>query len=99
MSYLTHVAENRRLTILRLLEQQPDYSLNDAVIQLSLGPFAHNVSRDVVHTDLRWLEEQGLVTVDVVAGTCWVAKITTRGVDVALGRTVVPGVQRPSPRP
>lgn len=98
MSYAEHVLSNRRLTILRLLERDPDYSLNDSVVQMVLVEFGHAVSRDVVRTDLAWLSEQGLVVTKMVAERVEVATLTTRGVDVALGRTVVPGVQRPSPQ-
>lgn len=97
MSYQDHVQENRRLTILRLLEREPDYAVNDSVIQMTLAEFGHGVSRDVVRTDFAWLQEQGLTTVRVIAERVQVCKLTPRGVDVARGLVVVPGVQRPSP--
>jgi DeoR/GlpR family transcriptional regulator of sugar metabolism len=88
--------EDRRLAIVRLLEEQP--SANDGVLQSLLEMLGHAVSRDVVRSDLAWLDEQGLVSVEVVMGRVHVATITDRGVDVAKGRSVVPGVKRPSPR-
>lgn len=97
MSYAEHVAANRRLTILRLLEQDADFALNDSVLQIALSDFGHGVSCDVVHTEMAWLSEQGLITVEVVQSRVRVAKLTTRGLDVAKGRAVIPGVQRPSP--
>jgi len=92
-----HSTENRRLTILRLLEGAPGYAMNDSVMQSTLERFAHVVSQDVVSSDFTWLEEQGLLTVAAVTSRCWVATLTVRGVDVALGRAEVPGVQLPSP--
>jgi len=91
------MAENRRICILRLLEAQSEYSANDSVLQMALEAFGFAESRDALHTDLQWLEEQGVVTTRIVGERVWVAKLTSRGVDVAKGRTVVPGIQRPSP--
>jgi hypothetical protein len=54
-------------------------------------------TRDQIKTELAWLAEQQLVTSEDHAGLV-VATLTERGLDVAEGRTVVPGVQRPSPR-
>lgn len=96
-SYTEHLSANRRLTMLRLLESEAEYSLNDSVIQTSLSVYGHSVPREAVRGDMTWLQDQGLVTVEVVTGRTWVCKITTRGLDVALGREVVEGVQRPGP--
>lgn len=96
--YTDFVAEDRRLGILRFLAEDADYSLNDSVLQTALDHIGHGVSRDVLRTDLAWLAEQGLVTVEaVMGGKVAVATLTARGADVAGGRAVVPGVKRPTP--
>lgn len=97
MSFAEHRAEHRRITILRGLRAEPEYQLNDAILQDLLLEFGHAVARDVVLTDLAWLAEQGLLTVEQVAPGVRVATLTRRGADVARGRSVVPGVRRPSP--
>lgn len=97
MSFAQHLAEDRRLVILRLLADQHGYALNESTLQTALEAFAHAVSRDTVRADAAWLEEVGLVTTELVAGKTLVVTITTRGVDVARGRSIVPGVKRPSP--
>jgi DNA-binding transcriptional ArsR family regulator len=90
------LASDRRLVILRSLADQ-NFELNDSVLQVVLDEFGHNVSRDVVRTELSWLAEQGLVTLeDVGKGRVIVATLTERGGDVAAGRAKVPGVRRPS---
>ncbi len=96
MSFSAIVTEDVRLTILRGLEQDPDYAHNDAVLRQLLAAVGHAISRDKLHTELAWLEEQGLVSTNDGAGVL-VVKLTTRGEDVALGRTRVPGVKRPGP--
>ena len=88
---------DRRLVILRILEEDKGYSLNESVIQSVISALGHNVSRDRVRTDLQWLKEQGLVTVAEVVSVL-VATLTARGADAATGRAIVPGVKRPRPR-
>lgn len=97
-SYTDFMAEDRRLVILRILQDQPQFSLNESVMQSALERFAHVVSRDTLRGDLAWLEEQGLVATEVVAQRVWVAQLTERGGEVATGRARHPGVKRPSPR-
>jgi len=91
------IEADRRLVILRCLEEDAGYSLNESVIQTALEALGHNVSRDRVRTDLGWLKEQGLVSLSEVMGV-QVAYITPRGAEAARGLIVVPGVKRPRPR-
>ncbi|MGE4545828.1 MAG: hypothetical protein AB7D06_17185 [Pedobacter sp.] len=97
MSFADIVIADIRLIILRTLAEDQGYSMNESVLQEVLGMFGHAVSRDRVKTELRWLEEQGLVTVENVVGIM-VAKLTPRGADVASGAAKVDGVKRPRPR-
>lgn len=94
-SFLT---EDRRLAILRLLESQESYRANESVLCTALDYIGHSVSRDAVKSDLAWLEEQGLISLELVGGMISVATLSQRGVDVAQGRARHPGVKRPSPR-
>lgn len=96
MNYAELIAADLRLVILQALEQDPDYSHNDSVINAVLGAVGHAISRDRVRTELHWLAEQGLIRVTDMSGVL-VAKLTGRGVDVALGYARVPGVARPRP--
>lgn len=89
-------AEHRRLATLLILEREVAYRANEYLLQTALARDGHSVSRDRVRTDLEWLREQGLVTVEQV-GSMSVAVLTERGADVAAGRASVPGVKRPAP--
>ena len=91
------IDSDRRLVILRILEEDAGYSMNESLIQSFLEALGHTVSRDRVRTDLQWLQEQGLVTIEEVVSV-QVATLTPRGSDVACGRVTVPGVKRPRPR-
>lgn len=95
MSYTDLLREDARLVLLRTLSELPARRGNSSVL-LSImdSQYGHAVSRDYVKTELRWLEEQGLVRIEV-AGSVLVATLTERGEDVAGGRARVDGVKRP----
>ncbi len=95
-NFFEFITEDRRLMILRILAQDEGFSMNAYVLQSCLAAVAHEVSMDRLKTDLAWLAEQGLVGFEQVADL-YVVRLTVRGTDVASGRTVVPGVKRPSP--
>ena len=98
MSYQRFVTEDRRLAILRILSEDTDYTVNDSILSTVLTTFGHDVPRDTLRADLAWLAEQELVTVDPIRdGRIYVARLSGRGLDVAQGRAVVPGVKRPRP--
>lgn len=97
MKFADVVVADIRLVVLKTLAEDQGYSMNESVLQEVLGMFGHTCSRDRVKTELRWLEEQGLVTLAEVVGVL-VAKVTSRGVDVATGAARVDGVKRPRPR-
>lgn len=88
--------ETRRLAILQLLQRDPDYSINDALLQPLLASQGHGVAMAVVRADLAWLEQLGLLSTNALPG-CTVAILRNDGVDVACGVSVVPGIARPRP--
>ena len=95
-SFAELVTGDIRLVILRCLNEDAGYYLNESMLQAMLEALGHNVSRDRVRTELAWLAEQGLITVTEVVGV-QVATLTQRGADAATGRATVPGVKRPRP--
>ena len=97
MEYSELINSDIRLVMLRGLEEGSGYALNESVLQSILGAFGHHVSRDKVRTELDWLAEQNLVTLEDVLGVK-VATITQRGLDVAGRRSTVSGVKHPGPR-
>ena len=95
-SFARLLSEDRRLEILRLLDLAPGSELNHYVLREALASRAHNVSLDVVLSELSWLEEQGLVALERLEGLV-MARLNGRGQDVARGRARVPGVKTPVP--
>ena len=92
--FSTHLTEDRRLVVLRVLAESAGYTANEYILQQMLEQFGHVPSIDRIRADLAWLHEQQLLTVSQVADV-HIARITARGQDVAAGRTVVPGIKRP----
>ncbi|ASK20688.1 ArsR family transcriptional regulator [Vreelandella venusta] len=97
MSLKDFETEGRRLGILRILSRRSQFTTNEYSLSDELkGAYAHHISRDRLHGDLAWLEEQGLViTQQPRAG--WVITLTARGSDCAEGLAHVPGVAKPRP--
>ena len=85
-----------RLVMLRSIADD-GHSLNESLLQAVLEMYGHFVTRDRVRTEMRWLEEQGLVVNEDIAGVL-VARLTGRGAEVAEGRARIDGVKRPRPK-
>ncbi|HEX2882275.1 MAG TPA: hypothetical protein VHO25_22295 [Polyangiaceae bacterium] len=97
MTLASTFSEDRRLCILRLLHGC-GYTANESVLQSALEEFGHKMTRDQVRNELTWLEQQGFITLEVVAGKTTVAHLTEQGGEVATGRGGKrPGVKLPSP--
>ncbi|MGE4191803.1 MAG: ArsR family transcriptional regulator [Pseudodesulfovibrio sp.] len=96
MSFVDLLTEDRRLVLLRLLDQAPAAQANTYVLATGLRSMGHDCSQDQVETDAAWLAEQGLVAVKELESVR-VVQLTARGADVAAGRARVPGVKRPVP--
>jgi hypothetical protein len=96
MKYAEYQTQDRRLVLLKGLEASTQYRTNAFLLRRYAEAVGHMVSSDTIEADLAWLAEQGLVTLSHEGGVT-VATMSVRGLDVATGRAVVPGVQRPAP--
>lgn len=92
--FAQHLRQDQRLVLLRVLSEMPSYRANSSVLSNLLHQLGHTMTRDQVKTELRWLAEQGLLTLEE-AGSVIVATLEERGQDVAEGRARVDGIQRP----
>jgi hypothetical protein len=95
-SYDKFIVEDRRLCILRALATMTDGTLNESILQRAVENYGHNVSRDVIKQDLRWLSEVGALSVREVAGYL-IAVLSERGQDHVARRTAIDGVAKPKP--
>jgi hypothetical protein len=94
-TFAQHQDADRRLTILKGLESAVQYRANEFLLQRFCDAVGHTVSRDRLRADVAWLFEQGLIEQQV--GDVLVATLTVRGLDVATGRALCPGIARPQP--
>lgn len=85
--------EHARISILLTLNEL-NYKSNDSMIQQCCERYHNVMSLDQVRTNLGWLAEQGLVTIEKVDHITN-ATLTSRGQDVAEGRSFVDGIKRP----
>lgn len=92
--YADFLRQDQRLVLLRILAELPGFRSNSSVLTGALRSYGHEASRDQIKTELHWLDEQGLVTVEDV-DTILVVTLSERGSDVAAGRAKVPGVKQP----
>ncbi|WP_312679858.1 VpaChn25_0724 family phage protein [Stutzerimonas nitrititolerans] len=94
--YSNFLRADMRLVILRSLAELPGYRANSSVLHTVLQHWGHEPSRDQVKGELRWLEEQALVSIEAIGdGSVLLVTLTERGADVAAGRARVDGVKRP----
>ena len=91
------VNEHERLSILHCLAAMDDYAANNSIIQGVCASYGNTMTIDKLGTQLHWLKEQGLVTLDHHESYT-IARITQRGLAVERGLATTPGVKRPGPR-
>jgi len=96
MSFSDFQEQDRRLVLLRALSSAAQYRANAYLLRRYCDAVGHVVSADRIEADLAWLRDSGLVAL-AREGEVTVATLNARGLDVASGRTDVPGVARPQP--
>ena len=87
--------EDLRLSILQTIDEAGGET-NSRIIGSEIPGLGHRVSADRLRTEIAWLDEQGAVTL-AEAGSMFIVTLTERGVDLAAGRTAIPGIRRPAP--
>ncbi len=90
-------AEHRRLAILKHLARSSEYTSNASILIDVVRGVGIATSDDQMRGALAWLGEQELIDM-TDHGHVVIATATTRGVEVAEGRVVHPGVKRPTAR-
>ncbi len=88
------LTEDRRLVLLRLLSEQNGQTANSSVLTMGLNHLGIVVERHQVVDDLRHLQLHGLIQLEQVIETVYVARLLGRGEDVVSGLLTVAGVSR-----
>lgn len=99
-SFADRLREDRRLVMLRLLSEQRGYTLNSSNLHAGLDYLSINCTRADVLADLRFLADNGLVTLDPLSDIegLYGVTLTRAGREVATGQQLVAGVSAPAPR-
>lgn len=95
-SYEDVLRKHRRLLLLELLSGAGDYKINEMILRQMVGTRLTATSKDLLRSELQWLEEQGLITIEKVEDL-WITKVVQRGLDVVSGAAKVPGITKPGP--
>lgn len=94
-SFKEHLAQDRRLCILRLLTETGG-TANDSVLHTALEALGHRRQpRSAIRADIQFLAQNGLVKEEWLK-TVLISTITERGVNVAEGREEVEGIKKPA---
>lgn len=96
MSYPEKVTEDIRLRVLQALSASPEYTQPESAVLAALESVGHRISETRLISESAWLGETGLLLRQPV-GAIAILTLTPRGLDVASGREVFPGVARPRP--
>ena len=88
------IAEDQRLRALQILAEDRGYSHNVHVLRSALGMLGHDIRSDQATALVEWLASAGLVEITSEHSPA-TARLTARGLEVASGRVVVPGVALP----
>lgn len=99
-SYTQVITEDRRMMMLRLLSEAPEYALNSTNLYGWLLNLKIPATRALVLQDLRFLADAGLVRLESLADieNLYAVTLTPGGLDVSAGREIVNGVSRPEPK-
>lgn len=94
--YGATLSKHRRLTILKFLNDSPEYTSNASILVEVCNSFGVRSTRDQIAGELVWLKEIGFVTYED-NDSFIVATITDRGIQIAEGLSRHDGVKRPGP--
>lgn len=96
MSYKSFMEETLRLNILLILNDIPQGKATDSLIEnLTYSLYGHDKNMPRLRQNLNWLNERGLVIVDILSSDCFKATLTKLGTRVATGVETFPNIARP----
>ena len=87
--------ETKRLVILRLVAALERRRIDLMTLRSALRDLGHETERDVLVSELRWLDRQSLLRLDDLAGGGLLITLTERGDMAQRGEIEEPGVARP----
>lgn len=96
MSYTQILSEDRRLVILRFLNDISPESANESVLETAANCIGIASIRKEIRADLNFLSDAGCITIEWFADRLMLAKLTRRGQYVVQGKETISGIKKPS---
>lgn len=95
MDYDKFMQESLRLNILLILQDIPQGSTTDAIIEsMAYKLYGHDKNMPRLRNNLNWLNERSLIIVDIISADCFKASITKLGERVAKGIEYFPEIKK-----
>lgn len=96
MDYDNFMQESLRLNILLILQDIPQGSTTDNIIEsMAYNLYGHDKNMPRLRNNLNWLNERGLIVVEILSANCFKASITKLGERVAKGIEYFPDIRKP----
>ena len=93
MTYQVDVKEHRLLTILEILNEQNDKSLNTAVLTDALCSVGFGERAQVIEADVDLLKSLETVRTEKLSNKITIVTLTSLGIQVASGKMQVAGIK------
>ncbi len=98
MTVATVLIEDRRLRVLKAIQQMGDDRLSEIILTRALKADGYPADFDTIRADFTWLERQGCLRVERLPtdsrDEIWVGVLTAAGSRVADGVQMVHGIAR-----
>jgi hypothetical protein len=98
MSVAVAIIEDRRLRVLKSIQEMGDGRLSEIILIRAMKAEGMPADFDTVRADLGWLERQGCLRIEKIptdtSEQIWVGELTSTGVRVAEGMQTVTGIAR-----
>jgi len=90
---------NKRLIILRSLDETDDGRMNETLLTRALEIYGYALTREQVRDLLKWLDERDAIDTTMAGGVVMIAVLTRRGQDhLEFRGAPIEGIDRPSRR-
>jgi len=97
MTYQDILTADRRYLILKALSASASYTAHSLLLLRFVDGLGQKPTQDQINGDIQWLHDQGLLTATPSGIGDQIATITGRGLEIAEGRAIYPGVRKPTP--
>lgn len=96
MGYEQILAEDRRLVILRTLNEIASHEANESVLETVANQIGVPTTRNNIREDISYLEKAGCISISWYADKLMLVKLKQRGRYFLEGKELIQGIKSPS---